>query len=168
MSHELDEVDNQILEILHDDGRATYNDIGEELEITGNTVRRRMDAMQEAGVIRGFTVLTDPEELHYITVAFGLSTEAGLTDRIAETLAQESPVYKLWVLSGTHNVIFDARFRNTAHLQSFTHEVLHSVEGITSYESSIVIRSVTEEASTVLFREEDADGGGVNLLPAQD
>lgn len=157
MDIELDDVDRAILEILHEDGRATYNDIGDELDITGNTVRRRMDAMREANIIRKFTVLTDPAELDYLTVAFGLSTEAGLTDDIAETLSQKECVYKLWVLSGTHNVIFDARFRDTAHLQSFTHDVLHQVEGITSYESSIVIRSVTDDGSTVLFSEEESE-----------
>lgn len=168
MALELDDVDKSILQILHEDGRATYNDIGDELGITGNTVRRRMDAMRDANIIRKFTVLTDPAALDYLTVAFGLSTEAGLTDQIAETLAEKDPVYKLWVLSGTHNVIFDARFRDTAHLQSFTHEVLHSVEGITSYESSIVIRSVTDEGSTVLFGDEESSVADGDTVVAED
>lgn len=155
MTVELDKVDKQILEVLHEQGRAAYNDIGNELGITGNTVRRRMDRMREEGVIRKFTVMTDPAQLDYLTVAFGLSTEAGRTDEIAEELADTDCVYKLWVLSGTHNIIFDARFEDTQHLQSFTHEVLHAVEGIASYESSIMTKSVIDEGSTVLLSEAD-------------
>ncbi|MFC6974357.1 Lrp/AsnC family transcriptional regulator [Halomicroarcula sp. GCM10025709] len=155
MATELDTVDKQILDLLHDEGRATYNDIGEELGITGNTVRRRMDRMREEGIIRKFTVMTDPAKLDYLTVAFGLSTEAGRTDDIAEEIAETDCVYKLWVLSGTHNIIFDARFEDTEHFQSFTHDVLHAVEGIASYESSIVTRSVIDDGSTVLMSDEE-------------
>ena len=116
-----------------------------------------MDRMREEEVIRKFTAMVDPAKLDYLTVAFGLSTEAGRTDEIAEKLAETDCVYKLWVLSGTHNIIFDAQFRDTEHLQSFTHETLHAVEGITSYESSIVTRSVIDEGSTVLMSDEEAD-----------
>lgn len=149
----------KILRVLHEEGRATYNAIGDKLDITGNTVRRRMDRMREEGIIRKFTVMTDPAKLDYLTVAFGLSTEAGRTDEIAEEIAEEDCVYKLWVLSGTHNIIFDARFESTEHFQSFTHDVLHSVEGISSYESSIVTRSVIDDGSTILMsdKEEETD-----------
>lgn len=157
MTVELDEVDKRILELLHEEGRATYNDIGDQLSITGNTVRRRMDRMREEGVIRKFTAMVDPAKLDYLTVAFGLSTEAGRTDEIAEELAETDCVYKLWVLSGTHNIIFDAHFGDTEHLQSFTHETLHAVEGIASYESSIVTRSVIDEGSTILMSDEETD-----------
>lgn len=157
MTVELDDVDKRILEVLHEEGRATYNDIGNELGITGNTVRRRMDRMREEEVIRKFTVMTDPAKLDYLTVAFGLSTEAGRTDEIAEELAETDCIYKLWVLSGTHNIIFDAQFEDTEHLQSFTHEILHAVEGIASYESSIVTRSVIDEGSTILLSDDDAE-----------
>lgn len=148
--NELDETDKRILKVLHEDGRATYNEIGKRLDITGNTVRRRMDEMRENGVIRKFTVLTDPAELGYLTVAFGLSVEAGKTDSIAEKLADHKCVFKLWVLSGTHNVIFDARFCDSEQFQNFVHETLHTIEGVSSYESSIMTRSVADEGSVVL------------------
>jgi len=157
MTASLDKVDKQILKLLHADGRATYNDIGNQLGITGNTVRRRMDRMQEEEIIRKYTAMVDPAKLDYLTVAFGLSTEAGQTDSIAEELAETDCIYKLWVLSGTHNIIFDAQFKDRQHFQSFTHNNLHEIEGIASYESSIVTRSVIDDGSTVLMSDEEAD-----------
>lgn len=163
--YELDDTDKQILKVLHEDGRATYNEIGQRLDITGNTVRRRMDELRENGIIRKFTVLTDPEELDYLTVAFGLSVEAGRTNGIAEKLAERECVFKLWVLSGTHNIIFDARFRDKTHFQDFIHETLHDIKGIASYESSIVTRSVTDEGSVILS---DGDAKIETPPPAED
>jgi len=166
---ELDETDKRILKVLHEDGRATYNEIGNRLGITGNTVRRRMDEMRESGIIRKFTVLTDPSELGYLTVAFGLSVEAGRTDDIAEQLAEHDCVFKLWVLSGTHNIIFDARFCDNVQFQDFVHETLHNIQGVSSYESSIMTRSVADEGSVILSNsDEDLEvGPPVDDMPAQ-
>lgn len=161
----LDRTDKLILRVLHEDGRATYNEIGKQLGITGNTVRRRMDEMREQGIIRKFTVLADPAELGYLTVAFGLSVEAGRTEEIASLLAEHECVFKLWVLSGTHNVIFDARFRDTKQFQDFVHETLHTMEGVASYESSVMTRSVVDEGSVILS---DADEELDVATPTQD
>jgi len=51
---DLDKTGLQFLGILHGDGRASYNEIGERLGIFSNTVRRRMDDMREQGVIEKF------------------------------------------------------------------------------------------------------------------
>lgn len=147
---DIDDIDFEILEELHKDGRATYNEIGDRLDITGNTVRRRMDELRDEGIIDKFTVLTNPSALDYLSVAFGLSVEAGRTEEIAEILADQKCVYKLWILSGTHNIIFDARFRDTEHFQSFVHDTLHSTPGIAKYESSIMTQSVTDQGSVIL------------------
>jgi DNA-binding Lrp family transcriptional regulator len=149
-NYSLDQTDRRILEMLHRDGRATYNEIGNQLGITGNTIRRRIDEMRDQGVIRKFTVLVDPAELGYLNVAFGLSVEAGKTEEIANTLSGHECVYKLWVLSGTHNVIFDAQFRDTTQFQNFVHETLHTTEGVASYESSVMTRSVVDDGSVIL------------------
>lgn len=151
----LDSLDWQILALLHTDGRASYNDIGTELGVSGNTVRRRVGDLKDAGIIRGFTVLTNPTEIGYIPVAFGLSAEAGRTDEIAEKLAESRHVYKLWILSGQHNIIFHACFDDIADFQRFIHDVLHNIEGITSFESSIATRSVVDDGSIILPEDDD-------------
>lgn len=56
---ELDRVDEQILVALQRDGRATITEIAERLPVSGNTVRNRVRAMEEAGVIRGYTIDVD-------------------------------------------------------------------------------------------------------------
>lgn len=155
--YELDRIDRQILALLHDDGRAPYDEIGNALGISRNTVRRRVRDMDDAGIIKGFTVLTDPSSLGYIPVAFGLSAEAGRTDEIAHQLGEDEHVYKLWILSGRHNIIFHACFDDIQEFQSFNHEVVQNIEGITSFESSIATRALVDKGSIVLTADDDGD-----------
>jgi len=51
-------------------------------------------------------------------------------------------------------VILDARFRSVKQFEKFVHQTLLSIEGIESYESSIVTRSVTEDGSVILSDDE--------------
>lgn len=151
----LDTVDRQILELLHEDGRASYNEIGDRLDVTGNTVRRRIDELEKKGVIDGFTVMVNPMSLGYMVVAFGLNTEAGKTQQVVEQLSESDEVFTLRVLSGTHNVIFDSCFKSQQHFQTFVHEKLHTIEGITDYESSVMTQSVVSDGSTILLEENE-------------
>ena len=59
----LDETDNKILEIIKDNARLTYKEIGEQVGISRVSVKTRMDALQEKGIIKGFQTLIDPTKV---------------------------------------------------------------------------------------------------------
>ena len=60
-----DEIDKQILEILSRDGRTKFTKIAKSINRTEGTVRNRVRRLREKGVIQGFRVITDPENLGY-------------------------------------------------------------------------------------------------------
>lgn len=65
-SAELDEVDQRILYLLQEDARFnTATDIAEEVDVTANTVRNRIQRLEERGIVRGYTPLVDYERADY-------------------------------------------------------------------------------------------------------
>tara|TARA_B100000929_G_scaffold257089_1_gene219638 strand:- start:849 stop:1274 length:426 start_codon:yes stop_codon:yes gene_type:complete len=52
----VDSLDRAILTVLRDSGRAPFVDIAKQVGVTERTVRTRMRRMEEAGVIRGYTI----------------------------------------------------------------------------------------------------------------
>lgn len=52
----LDETDMEILSLLAEDGRRPFRDIGEEVGLSGPAVSDRVERLQEADVINGFTI----------------------------------------------------------------------------------------------------------------
>ena len=60
-----DEIDRQILEILNRDGRTKFTTIAKRIKRTEGTVRNRVRRLREQGIIQGFRVVTDPENLGY-------------------------------------------------------------------------------------------------------
>ena len=60
-----DKIDMQILKILNQNGRTKFTTIAKTINRTEGTVRNRIRRLKENGVIQGFRVITDPENLGY-------------------------------------------------------------------------------------------------------
>lgn len=146
----LDATDRDILRYLHDNGRASHEEVAEAVGISEENVTDRVEALESADVITRYTALVDPMKLGYISVAFGIRTDPNNTDAIAAELADHPNVYKIWILSGKHNVIVHANFKDIEDFQAFSHDTLHHIEGIVEYESSIATQQVISEGPRVL------------------
>ena len=59
----LDAVDNKIIELLVEDARRSYADLGGQVGLTASAVKRRVDRLRAGGAIGGFTVRLEPGAL---------------------------------------------------------------------------------------------------------
>lgn len=48
----LDEADYRILDILQKDGRITFSDLADQVNLSRSAVRERIKSMQDSGIIR--------------------------------------------------------------------------------------------------------------------
>ena len=55
----LDDIDRDILRHLSADGRLSYTDLADWVSLSRVAVRKRIERMEDAGVITGFTVVVD-------------------------------------------------------------------------------------------------------------
>ncbi|NIH78495.1 Lrp/AsnC family transcriptional regulator [Amycolatopsis viridis] len=55
----LDEIDREILQLLRQDGRRTVRDIAGQIGLTVAPTKRRIDRLEETGVINGYTARID-------------------------------------------------------------------------------------------------------------
>lgn len=76
----MDPVDERIVGELLRDARATFAEIGDRVGLSAPAVKRRVDRLRAAGVIRGFTAVVDP-------AALGWTTEAYVEIRCAGTVS---------------------------------------------------------------------------------
>lgn len=65
----MDNLDYRILDLLRQNARAGYGEIGDQIGLSASAVKRRVDRLVADRVIRGFTIQVDP-------AVDGLATEA--------------------------------------------------------------------------------------------
>ena len=85
MSRHLDEIDRQIVHALMTDARNTSAPmIAEEMNVSAGTVRNRIERLEEAGVIRGYTAVVDFEQADgRLTSVFMCTVPADERERLA-------------------------------------------------------------------------------------
>lgn len=91
----MDNLDRSILDLLRQNARAGYGDIGSVIGLSASAVKRRVDRLVSDGVIRGFTIQVDP-------AVDGMSTEAYVELFCRGTVA---PDELLRILSGVPEVV---------------------------------------------------------------
>jgi len=66
----LDQTDIEILRLLTENSRMQMQEIGEQVHLTGQAVRNRINRMEKSGVIQGYTIKIDPKSVGKELTAF--------------------------------------------------------------------------------------------------
>jgi Lrp/AsnC family transcriptional regulator, leucine-responsive regulatory protein len=119
MDRLMDDQDRQILALLVEDGRRTYDDIARRVALSPPAVKRRVDRMRTRGTLQGFTAVVDQG-------ALGAHTEAlielfyapgTLLDQVTETLRRHPEVVEAWSVTGEADAIARVRTQDNADLE---------------------------------------------------
>ena len=98
----LDDTDERILELLQQNARRTFGDIGGQVGLSAPAVKRRVDRLEASGVIRGYTTVIDHARLGKVVEAFAELRFAGSTrvDDIEEIAHDVPDVQAIFTVAG--------------------------------------------------------------------
>jgi DNA-binding Lrp family transcriptional regulator len=161
-SARLDTTDWRILRELQADGRITNVELAHKVGISAPPCLRRVRALEEAGIIRGFTVLLDAKALGFDVTAFalvGLHSQAE-ADLIAfEERARSSPIVRdCYMLSGEIDFVLKCVVPDLTAFQEFIIHELTAAPNVASVKTSLVIRA-SKHAPGVPIEVAPAGGG---------
>lgn len=116
----MDDLDHRLLALLQEDGRRTYSDMAGVVGLSVAAVKRRVDRMQEIGVITGFTVRVDHAKLGWGVEAFTELRYAGATgvEAIVDTATTVPEVQAVYTIAGDPDALVRIRVRDVPHLQT--------------------------------------------------
>jgi DNA-binding Lrp family transcriptional regulator len=121
----MDEPDRQILALLVEDGRRTYDDIARRVSLSAPAVKRRVDRLRRRGALRGFTAVLDHSAMGDATEALvELFFAAGTTlDAVTEALRPHPEVVEAWSVTGEADAIARVRTHDNADLERLIMEL---------------------------------------------
>jgi Lrp/AsnC family leucine-responsive transcriptional regulator len=115
----MDDTDRQILALLLEDGRRTYDDVAARVSMSAPSAKRRIDRLRVSGVLRGFTAVIDHGALGFETEAlielfYGPAVQL---DEVAASLRVRPEVVEAWSVTGEADAIARVRTRDNADLE---------------------------------------------------
>jgi DNA-binding Lrp family transcriptional regulator len=94
---DLDETDLRIIELLAEDARRSFSEIGDDVGLSGPAVSDRVQRLRDSGVLKGFTVDVDRSQLRAgVPVFVRLAVDDGMAD-LRERVSAASAVEHLFV-----------------------------------------------------------------------
>jgi DNA-binding Lrp family transcriptional regulator len=137
----LDNIDRQILEVLHENARISYTDLGKKIGLSRVTVQSRISALMEAGVIERFTVVINPVKVGIqVSAFFNVDIEPKYLDEVAEILAKEPAVTSLYHMTGPSTLHMHGIFSNNQEMEKFLLDTLYKMPGIVRVETQMLLK----------------------------
>lgn len=143
--HQLDQIDREILAHLQTDGRMTNVDLAQKVGLTAPPCLRRVRALEESGVIRGYHADLSPDDLGWSITVFAmvsLKSQAEEDLKVFEAHVASLPeVRECHMLNGEIDFILKLVAKDLPSFQSFLTGKLTSAPNVASVKTSLTIRT---------------------------
>ncbi|HEX9466317.1 MAG TPA: Lrp/AsnC family transcriptional regulator [Alphaproteobacteria bacterium] len=141
----LDRIDRRILRDLQDSGRMTNVELAQRAEISAPPCLRRVRALEEAGVIRGYHAELNPASLGFNVTVFaqvGLSSQAEHDLKAFEELVNSWPqVRECHMLAGETDFLLKIVAEDWDAYQKFLTTKLTTAPNVSHVKSALAIRT---------------------------
>jgi Lrp/AsnC family leucine-responsive transcriptional regulator len=149
-NNKLDAIDCKILEVLQRDGRISNVDLATEVQLSAPQCFRRVRALEERGVVRGYRALIAPESLGLGVTAFvslNLSSTAFPRVRDIEALLRDFPeVLEIHTVSGDCDYLLKVVSRDLKSLSRLLTDRLMQIEGVADVRSMVCMEEIKPPA----------------------
>jgi len=140
---EIDELDLKILKLLEEDGRLAFLDIAKKLRLSESTIRKRVKALKENGVIKRFTVEIDPAKIGLNTVAIvGIDVDPPKLLEVAQKLCDFKEIRCVATSTGDHMIMTEIWTKDGRELTRLISEKIGPIEGVKKICPAIILEKL--------------------------
>lgn len=153
----MDKIDYKILRILKDKGRETASDIGKTIRLSVSAVLDRIKKMEEAGVIKGYTVVVDSKALgNDVTALMEISLEhPKFHDSFTELIRKHPNIVDCYYLTGDYDFIIKISCASSDELERI-HRTIKSTPGVSATRTHFVLKEIKNIYSAIPGGEDPA------------
>lgn len=152
----LDAVDRRILRALQANGRATYDQLAAEVQLSASATLRRVKRLEEAGAIAGYVALVPPERVGlgltaYINVRLEKHTEShkrNPMDLFKASVQAWPEVVECVALTGDMDYLLRVVVEDMAHYSRFIMDTLLKHPSVEDCRTSFVMDRVKAVSAT--------------------
>lgn len=141
----MDRIDQQIVALLRENARRSFQDIGSRVALSAPAVKRRVDRLEADGVIRGYSAVLDHAALGWTTHAVvSLFCEGRMSaSEILAAAGRHPEVAAAYTVAGEASAILNVHARDTEHLEQAL-ERIRDTPGILRTQTQVVLSTLFE------------------------
>ena len=137
-------LDEQLINALLADGRASLRSLAEQLDVSVTTVSNHLSDLEDEGVINGYTPKLDYDALGYdVTAIIQLKVEGSSLPDVTESLKEHKQMISVYEVTGDYDIIAVGKFTDTDGMNAQIKELLTDPE-IKESNTSVVLNTASE------------------------
>jgi Lrp/AsnC family transcriptional regulator, leucine-responsive regulatory protein len=144
----VDRFDIQLLEELQRNGHATNSELGEKIHLSASQVSRRVQRLQEGGVLDHYAAILDPLAVGLDVMVFTLISMEDHNDAAIRKFEREikklPQVLECFSLTGEADYMLRIVAPDLASFAEFMSRHLQSMPGVTNVRSSVTLQRVKQ------------------------
>lgn len=142
----LDSIDLKVIRKLMEQARTTWAELGSLLGLSAPAAADRVHKLEERGVIKGYTVLVDPEAMGYGLAAL-IAVILERPEHRAEffqKIKQIPEILECHHIAGDEDYLLKVRCTGTRDLERLISEEIKSIKGVIKTRTTIILSTVKE------------------------
>ncbi|MCR5303110.1 MAG: Lrp/AsnC family transcriptional regulator [Lachnospiraceae bacterium] len=148
MAGSVDSVDEKILDLIRENARLTYSEIGEKVGLSRVTVKNRMDAMERSGVIAGYRTEIDmAKNSEYRQFFLDIEAVPEEFDTVKERVLGIEMLKRVYVTTGECRIHAIGFTKDQEEMYRCMRELYNSTKGIRRLNSNTVLTVLRDERS---------------------
>lgn len=144
----MDRIDRKILEILAKEARLSMSQLAARVGLSKSPCQVRVKRLEEAGVIRGYAAMIDPESLGQMHVAFVevklVDTREAALKAFNEAVRAVPQIEECYMIAGAFDYLLKIRSRDMSEYRRILGEVISALPHVGNSSTHVSMEAVKE------------------------
>ncbi|VVB99855.1 HTH-type transcriptional regulator Ptr1 [uncultured archaeon] len=147
----LDKIDNRIISMLLEDGRASFSTIAAEVQLTDVAIKKRVERLRRRGIISSITADLNLKALGYENPIFvQMRSELSKNKDVIKRLRELDYVTEIYQVLGEYNIFAQLVVPDLDSAEKFV-ERLGTMDGVLDIKTLVVISEVKKSKALPSF-----------------
>ena len=141
----LDETDQKILQLLIQNARMSYSEIGQKIGISRVAVKMRVQALEKKGVIEEYTTVINPQKISgAISCYFEIETAPDKLMQVAETLKKKDTVTQIYRVTGKSKLHVHAVASSNEEMETLIYGTMDKLPGVLACSCNMIFSRIKD------------------------
>ena len=141
----LDELDQKIVQLLIENARMSYSEIGQQVGISRVAVKTRILSLEKRGVIEEYTTIINPQKMNgAVSCYFEIETSPETFAQVTEILNSHETITQIYRVTGRNKLHVHAVAASGEEMERLMTEVIDPLPGVISSSCNMILSRIKD------------------------
>ena len=141
----LDDLDKKIVQLLIQNARMSYSDIGQKVGISRVAVKMRVQALEKKGIIEEYTTIINPQKISgAVSCYFEIETRPDQLMDVARILEENDMITQIYRVTGKSKLHVHAVASSNEEMEDLIYNTMDKLPGVTQCSCNVIFSRIKD------------------------